>query len=175
MSLTNLGLNQGSMLHIIFVIFLCMLKILLLVFLCLTFLYQQESSPKVVKILLQQQESNPKVADSIQYFHARFEVWNLYARFQNRFYSFPLYSIPLIIQLYNRCSFPYNILRRSPMVSIRCFSGVTGIRDPYTIVFIQYVNCQETMANDLWYHGLDTLCRNVHTTAQVYIPPITDR
>ena len=50
-SLTNLGLTPDPLVHNMFAMFICILMILLvvLVFLCLTFLHQQESSPKVVK------------------------------------------------------------------------------------------------------------------------------
>ena len=74
MSLTNLGLNTGPLVSAIFVLILYVLKSPLLVFLPLTFLHQQEL--------------NPKMVNSFQYFHARFEVWNLRSKFQNRFIFF---------------------------------------------------------------------------------------
>ena len=81
----NLALNRGPLVCTIFVIFLYMLKSLLLVFLPLIFLHQQEL--------------NPKTLDSFQYFWTRFEVWNFCSKFQNQFYSFSFYILPLHLQL----------------------------------------------------------------------------
>ena len=60
------------------------------------------------------------------------------------------------------------------MSSILRPSDGTGIGDPCTSFFIQCVNDREPMANELWSHGLDGLCRDIHPTARVEIPPGTD-
>ena len=84
MILENLGLNRSPLVRTLFVVFIYMLKSPLVVFLCLTFFHQQES--------------NPKVVDLFQYFCTRFEVRNFRSKFQNRFYSFRFYSLPLRLQ-----------------------------------------------------------------------------
>ena len=56
----------------------------------------------------------------------------------------------------------------------RTYDG-TGRGAPDPSVFIQCVNGWEPMANKLWSHGLDGLCRNFHTTVRVDIPPGTGR
>ena len=62
---------------------------------------------------------------------------------------------------------------RAPMGSIWRPSDDTGSRDTDPSVFIQCVNGRETMANKLWSHGLEGLYHDIHTIAQVEIPPIT--
>ena len=66
------------------------------------------------------------------------------------------------------------MLRRFTMGSIWRPSDDTDSRYSYPIVFIQYVNGLEPMANKLWSHGLDNLCHDVHPKVQVHIPPGTD-
>ena len=46
----------------------------------------------------------------------------------------------------------------------------SGSRALYLIVFILFANGRDTMACELWSHGLDGISRNVHPTAQVDIP-----
>ena len=64
--------------------------------------------------------------------------------------------------------------RRTPVGSIWCPSDGTVRRAPSPRVFIQCVNGQEPMSYDLWSHGLDGLCHDVHLTAGVDIPHGTD-
>ena len=66
------------------------------------------------------------------------------------------------------------MLRYTPMGIIRRPSDGNGSKAPYTRIFIQCVNGWESMANEFWYHGLDSLCYNVRSTAQVEINPGTD-
>ena len=66
------------------------------------------------------------------------------------------------------------MIRSDPIGVIWRPSDGTGIGDPYLSVFIQCVNGRETMANKLWYHGLDGLFRDVYPTIRVDIPPGTD-
>ena len=61
------------------------------------------------------------------------------------------------------------------MDSIWSPSYGTGSGDSYPSVLIQYVNFWEPMIDKLWSKGLDSLCRDLHTRAQVYITPVTDR
>ena len=108
MSITNLGLTTGPMVHKSFVIFLYVLKSLLLVFLVLTlyplvhtlfdlFLYML-NSPLLVFWDLKfshLHESIPNVVNPFHYFCAQIEVWYFPSKFQNRFYSFIHYSLIL--------------------------------------------------------------------------------
>ena len=158
MSLTNLDMNWGPLVRTIFVIFILVLKIPVLMFLGLAFSHQKGL--------------NPKMFDSIQYFCACFEAWNFRVQFQNHF----IFILSIVSHCYsNRCSLPYNILRRAPMGSIRIPSDGTGSGAPDPRVFIQCVKGREPMDNELWYHGLDCLCRDVHPTARLDIPPGTFR
>ena len=65
--------------------------------------------------------------------------------------------------------------RHAPTGGIWRPSDGTGSEATYPSVFIQCVNSWEPMANKLWSHGLDDICRDVHPTAQVDIPPGTDK
>ena len=47
-------------------------------------------------------------------------------------------------------------------------TSVSG--DPDPIFFIQCVNGREPIAHELWCHGLEGLCREVHTEALVETP-----
>ena len=67
------------------------------------------------------------------------------------------------------------MLRRTPMGSIQRTYDVTGIMDTDPIIFIQCSSGLGPMANKLWSHGLDGVCRNVHPTERVEIPTRTDR
>ena len=149
MSLTNLGMNQGFLVCTFFVIFLYILKSLLLMFLCLTF--------------SQQQELNPKVVDSFQYFCACFEVWNFVPNLKINFIVF-LSIVSNCIS--DRCSFPYNILRRAPIINTWRPSD-SGSGDPDPIILIQCVNGREPMSQELWSHILYGISRAVHPTEQV--------
>ena len=111
-----------------FVILLYMLNILLLVFLRLAFLHQQESNPKVVNLF--------------QYFCARFEVYNLGAKFQNRF----IFFLSVLSHCFsNHCSLPFNITRRALVGSIRHTYDGNGSRHLYPSVFVQCVNGWDPM------------------------------
>ena len=65
--------------------------------------------------------------------------------------------------------------RLNPMGSIWNPSDVSGSGAPDTRVFIQCIKGREPMANELWYHGFDCLCRDVRPTARLDIPPGTFR
>ena len=74
----------------------------------------------------------------------------------------------------NRCLLSYNMIRQTAIGSIWSPSDGTGSGATDPIVLIQYVNGWEPMANELWSHGLDGLCHDVHPTARVEIHPGTD-
>ena len=148
MSLANLGLNWGPLVHNIFVIFLYVLKSPLLVLLRLTFSHQHKS--------------NPKVVDLLQYCCARFEVYNFHFKFKNQYYSFPFCGLTLHLQPL----FFYNMLRRASMGGIRRPSNYDS-GDLYPAVFIQCVSEREPMAREFWSHKMGGICCKVHPTVRV--------
>ena len=51
----------------------------------------------------------------------------------------------------------------------------SGSRALYPGAFIQYINGREPMIHELWCHGIDRLCREVHPAARIDIPAGTIR
>ena len=46
----------------------------------------------------------------------------------------------------------------------------SGNRAPYPSTFIQCVDSTEPMIHGLWFHGINGLCREVHSTVRIEIP-----
>ena len=91
MSLTRLVLTLDILLRNIFALYICLLTSLLvvLVFWALTFLHQQELSPKGIFLYLAfsyQQELSSKVVDSLKCFGAQIPYF--LSKFENQFYSY---------------------------------------------------------------------------------------
>ena len=149
MILKNLILTPYPLVCTIFVVFLCVLVITLvvLVFWVLTFLHQQESSPKVIFLRLAlsyQQESSPNLVDSLKCLALKFLI--LFPNLKNSFIV--IVVVRLCLAHSNRCSFTKNIIRRAPMVTIRRPSE-SDIGGTETTAFVQCINGRYPQINKL--------------------------
>ena len=155
MSLMNLGLIWGPLVHTLVVIFLYVLKSQLLMFCIWCFCNNR---------------------NQIQRWSTCFNIFALELKFG---ISVPNFKISFIVLLYivwhcisKWCYLSYIIIRRSPMGDVwRPYDS--GIRACYSRIFIQYVNGREPMDHELWSSGFDGLNRDVYLTAQVEIPTRT--
>ena len=114
-----------------------------------------------------------------QRWSTRFNTFMLTLKFgifaRNFKISFAVFISIDFLCLYNHCYLSYSTPRRNPVVSIWLHYNGTWTRALDPSILIQYVNVREPMVSELWSHRLDGLCRDVHPTAQVYIPPGTER